>query len=308
VVSPLKQVARYEESVEVGSTGLPITRRRPLSDGVERKTFVYNHAVATTAMVEAAGLTADPRWLKSAQRALDFVALARNPYFVWRYGIKPGDNDTSVTGWMMLALHTARIINRAAESAKQPALFTVEEEAFDGIRSWIERVTDTEVGRVGYATRGAGPSRLFEAQDRFPEEKSEAMTAVGMLTLLLGGVDRRKHKVLLAGAQLCSGLPPTWAPKDGSIDMIYWHFGTLAIHQMGGCAKGASAAERRRCYAWMEALDRALVDHQRRDGTVAGGRGSWDPVDPWGRAGGRVYATAISALALLTPVRFPLQH
>ena len=40
----------------------------------------------------------------SAQKALDFIALARNPYFAWRYGVKPGDNDTSVTGWMMMAL------------------------------------------------------------------------------------------------------------------------------------------------------------------------------------------------------------
>ena len=44
----------------------------------------------------------------------NFIALARNPYFAWRYGVKPGDNDTSVSGWMMMALKSAKMINEDA--------------------------------------------------------------------------------------------------------------------------------------------------------------------------------------------------
>ena len=57
--------------------------------------YIYNHATASLAMVEAYGMTGSPLFRGSAQKALDFIALARNPYFAWRYGVKPGDNDTS---------------------------------------------------------------------------------------------------------------------------------------------------------------------------------------------------------------------
>jgi hypothetical protein len=42
--------------------------------------FVYNHATAALAMVEAYGMTGSPIFRSPAQRALDFVAIARNPY------------------------------------------------------------------------------------------------------------------------------------------------------------------------------------------------------------------------------------
>ena len=65
---------------------------------------LLNHSMATLAMCEAYGMTGSPIFKCSAQKCLDFIALSRNPYYAWRYGVKPGDNDSSVTGWMMMAL------------------------------------------------------------------------------------------------------------------------------------------------------------------------------------------------------------
>ena len=56
-------------------------------------------------------MTESPIYKGAAQKALDFISLSRNPYFVWRYGVKPGDNDSSVTGWMMMPLKSAKLIN-----------------------------------------------------------------------------------------------------------------------------------------------------------------------------------------------------
>jgi hypothetical protein len=42
-------------------------------------------------------------------------------------------------------------------------------------------------------------------------------------------------------------------------------------------------------------LGRVVRDHQRKDGCA---RGSFDPVDVWSPDGGRVYSTAMIALAL----------
>jgi hypothetical protein len=51
----------------------------------------------------------------------------------------------------------------------------------------------------------------------------------------------------------------------------------------------------------------ALTPNQKRSGTDGCQVGSWDPsVERWGFEGGRVYATAMNALTLETPSRYPV--
>jgi hypothetical protein len=52
---------------------------------------------------------------------------------------------------------------------------------------------------------------------------------------------------------------------------------------------------------WNEQLRDLLVQDQRQDGSFAG---SWDPNDPWGRYGGRVYSTALATLCLEVYYRY----
>jgi hypothetical protein len=70
------------------------------------------------------------------------------------------------------------------------------------------------------------------------------------------------------GLDLCVERVPQWDPDAGSIDLCHWYAGTLALGERRG-----SAATRWR--KWDDAL-RA-----------------------WGAEGGRVYATAMLASALL---------
>ena len=262
----------------------------------DRTPFVYNHAAATIAMLEAYGLTGEGRWKTSAQKALAFIDKMRNPYFCWRYGVKPGNNDTSVTGWMLMPLFVARSINEQTKAAGKPAtdLLQFDEQAFEGVKMWQDKMTDPDYGRVGYILRGTGPARPPALVDRFPGEKSESMTALGLWTRTVLGEDPRKSKIIELQAELCAKLPPTWNESDGSIDFIYWHWGALAMHQVTGKHRKT----------WMAALEIALIEHQRRDGRTEDVQGSWDPVDVWGMVGGRVYATAINLLTLLTRERF----
>lgn len=256
--------------------------------------YIYNHAIAATAMVEVYGMTLSPVFKGSAQLGLDFVMLARNPYFAWRYGIKPGENDTSITGWMLLCLESARRIDADAESRGLARPLALDEEAFDGIRAWIEKMTDPDTGRVGYAVRGSGPARVQEQVDRFPQEKSEAMTAVGVLARVFLGEDPATSAPIVQGAALLARTPPAWKPDDGSIDLVHWVFGSLALAQVGGATRTA----------WEKALDEALVAHQRLDGEACSFQGSWDPLDPWGSEGGRVYSTAMGCLACQAERRY----
>jgi Squalene-hopene cyclase C-terminal domain len=256
--------------------------------------YIYNHATAALAMVEAYAMTESNIFKGSAQKALDFIGLTRNPYFVWRYGIKPGDNDSSVTGWMMMALKSAQLVNADAVKRGRPRPLTYDEDAFEGIQAWLDKMTDPDYGRVGYVTRGSGPARPQDLVDRFPGEKSESMTAVGVLARIFMGADPRKDAMVQKGVTLMSKLPPTWNTNDGSIDMYYWYYATLALFQVGGAP----------WKAWDGAMSTSIVANQRKDGVYCGFKGSWDPVDPWGSDGGRVYSTALLTMCLEVYYRY----
>ncbi len=69
------------------------------------------------------------------------------------------------------------------------------------------------------------------------------------------------------------------------MDMYFWVHGTEAMALVGG----------KRWKMWKKALMKALVTGQEKRGHV---EGSWDPNGPWGVVAGRVYSTAILAIAL----------
>ena len=250
--------------------------------------YVYNHAIAALAMLEAYGMTGSLKWRVSAQKALDFVFDTRNPYFAWRYGVQPGDNDTSITAWMATAAKIAELVNQADLKAGRPESLLCDDDAWEGVSSWLDRMTDPDDGRLGYQTRGTGPWRPAELKVKFPSEKSESMTAVGVFLRIFLGQSLQRRSKIRSGTILCSKMPPTWNPNDGSIDMYYWFWGTLALRQVGG-------AEWKH---WEDAMRSAAVDNQRLEGDYCAYKGSWDPIDPWGPEGGRVYSTAILALCL----------
>jgi len=250
--------------------------------------YVYSHATCALAMVEAYRKTASPIYKGSAQRALDFIALARNPYFAWRYGVKPGDNDTSVSGWMMIVLVSARRANKSAVNRGKAAPFVLDPSALPGMLAWVNKMIDPDYGRGGYVQRGTGSTRPEELVTRFPATRSAAMTAVGVLARLWIGRPHAPSRLTRAGLALCSRVPPNWNAANGSIDMDYWYFGTHALR----AAKGEA------WQAWSKAMKSCALGSQRSgtDGCRFGG--SWDPVGVWGRDGGRVYATALMAMAL----------
>jgi len=241
----------------------------------------YGHAIATLAMAEAYGMTGSVFLKTSAQRGLDFIMKMQNPYLAWRYGVRPQDNDTSVTAWMVAALTSGREAGLQAPR-----------EGFDGAKAWLEKVTEPEYGRAGYTARGTGPARDGAKNEQFPADKSESLTAAAVFCRVLIGEDPRKSETIQKGADLCMKCLPVWSRPVGAIDMYYWYWGTLAMYQVGGEA----------WTKWEATLKRQVADQQVTGGDKAG---SWDPVGAWGHAGGRVYATAMMTLALETYRRYP---
>jgi hypothetical protein len=105
--------------------------------------YQYNHTLGAQALIEAYGMTGVHALRDPAQRAVNFIHQSQNPYLAWRYGVRDGDNDTSVTGFMVAAL-------RAAKRAE----LEVDSTAFKGAIAWVEKMTEPEHGRVGYQRRG----------------------------------------------------------------------------------------------------------------------------------------------------------
>jgi hypothetical protein len=120
------------------------------------------------------------------------------------------------------------------------------------------------------------------------------MTAAGVLARIFIGEDPRKHEMIKKGADLMAKLPPTWNAQDGSIDMYYWYYATLAMFQIGGD----------HWKKWNDAMQTSIVANQRMDTEYCQFKGSWDPIDPWGPDGGRVYSTAILAMCLEVYYRY----
>ncbi len=243
--------------------------------------FTYNHAIATLAMAEAYGMTHSFLFKTSAQNGINFVLQCQNPYLAWRYGVRPQDNDTSVTGWMVMALKSGMIAGLDVDPA-----------AFEGAKAWLDKVTEPEYGRAGYTARGNGPARPQELMDKFPADKSESLTAVAILTRIFCGADK-EDEMVKKGADLCLKSLPTWDEAAGTIDYYYWYYGTLAMFQVGGD----------HWKKWNEAMKKAIVDSQRNDKNDDRW-GSWDPVDPWATDGGRIYSTSVSVMCLEVYYRY----
>jgi hypothetical protein len=241
--------------------------------------FMYNTALATRAMCEAFRLTGNAKYRRHAQHAANFLAKARNPYMAWRYEPRGGENDTSVTV----------ICVKAMWAAKRAGL-QVDPGIWSGARQWIDKMTDPDFGQVGYNLPGGSPARMEGMQDKFPPERTQAMTAAGLVVRVLSGEEPGRSGMIRKGTRLCQQVLPRWDMNAGTIDMYYWNLGTTAMFEVGG----ADWAR------WKLTLRHALVPSQHTRGSR---EGSWDPVGAWGGVGGRVYATAINTLSLVESMR-----
>jgi hypothetical protein len=274
--------AKFGEIVKSGLKWLLARQDREGCIGERGMKYCYNHALATLVLAEAFGMTRSESLKAPAQKAVDFLAAAQNPGKGWRYSSRCGDNDSSVTGWAMMALELAH-----ASGLKVPKA------AGEGALAWFDDVTEQNgYYRVGYNARGTGKVYIPGRNEEF--DHHETMTAAGIVARIF--ITRRTTAPELGGHYLLLHDLPTWAANR--IDSYYWYFGSLALFQYDG-------PDGRMWKRWNTAMVQALIPNQKAgaDGCAAG---SWDPKgDRWGQEGGRVYITAMNALTLETSFRYP---
>jgi hypothetical protein len=191
---------------------------------------MYDQAIATIALSEAAIMTREPIYQKAAFKAADYILEAHHKRSGgWRY-LPNQLGDTSVTGWCVMALHSA-----------EQAGFTIPE----GYRSDILRYLNSV---------SSGPNRVLVAyQD--PRKPTETMTAQALFTRMLLGVQPTSAQVEEASRFATRFSPATWGR-----DFYHWYYVSLMLMQVQNDA----------WKTWNQEMTQTLLGLQRGDGHANG--------------------------------------
>lgn len=236
---------------------------------------LYSHGIAALALCEAYGMTEDPQLQESAQRALDFIAASQHPLRGgWRY--QPGiSSDTSVTGWMMMALKSGQL-----------AGLEVDPETYEGIDRWLRLSQDSPSRPYLFRYNPYAPDTPSQRHGR---EVTPTMTAVGLLMRMYSGWDRNSRFLQQGAGYLLENPPQIGTLSDPERDTYYWYYATQVMFHMGGDY----------WQKWNGQLHPLLIRSQITEGAQAG---SWDPIAPvpdrWAPHAGRLYVTAMNLLNL----------
>jgi len=241
----------------------------------------YAHAQAVIVLCEALLLTGDETYREPAAKGIDYLLLGQNPVEGgWRYrpATKLTVGDLSVTGWALMALHTAR-----AADCESP------ETDFRRASEFLDSVAEQQGARYKYM-----PSDP-------PDSVTVTMTAEGLLSRQFLGA-RPDSLAMKSGVNwlLSPQNRPEW--KEGRRNVYEWYYTAQTLHNLGG----------NDWHIWYQTVAREIVDAQQKSGSTRAGkdvRGSWDPIDPAGAyheyaaQAGRLYITAMCLLILETPYR-----
>jgi hypothetical protein len=208
-------------SQQNGGTG-DMRGEKPKSNGM------YDHGIASLALIEAYGVTKDPELRPRALATIDFIAEAQHEEGGWRY--KPGDaGDLSVTGWYVMALASAEMSG-----------LSVPEKTRNGVRKFLDYISGGQHGGAyGYdKPPGKGGS------------KTNALHAVGFFCSQLTGASANAAKAYESALGL---------DKAGFLvsDIYYAYYGTVAAYQHQGPV----------WRKWMETMHKAFIETQAEDGS-----------------------------------------
>lgn len=235
--------------------------------------YLYNHGIATIAVAEAAALTRDDALVAATGRAIRFIERTQQAGGGWDYtSARTNRNDLSVSGWQVMALHSAAAAGVPARTATLTRL-----------EDYLRRAVRRD-GSAIYADRGTGEGR-----------GGVSIASVGLLSKLYAGWSPRSPETQRAAVRLVRQGPD----PDGRADwertyqsLYYWYTATLALFHVGG----------EQWEAWNLYLQRTVLPLQHRDGER---EGSWDPDPNWiGAAGGRVMSTALGVLTFEVYYRY----
>ena len=166
---------------------------------------MYDQGIATLALAEAYGLTKDEKLREPLEKAVEFVVKAQNKtHGAWDYRPNTNRKDSSVSGWQLMALNSARL-----------AGIKIENRSFDLAGVWLDQVSSGDhKGKYGYDNPGNKP----------------AMTALGMFSQQLLGKHESDHPRMLESSKAILG-----NLKKGKLNDFYFvYYGCLSMYMNQG--------------------------------------------------------------------------
>ena len=205
----------------------------------------------------------DIRLRSALARAINYTISQQDPKSGgWRYRFGQ-EGDVSMFGWQMMSLKSAEI-----------AGVTIDPRIRQRMQGFLNSVRQgSNGGLFGYR-------RNVRQNNKDSEPVTPVMTAEALFCQQMLGYPRDTESSRESVGYLLQNMP-----RLSELNYYYWYYGTLAMYQYGG----------RPWEDWNKAFRDPLISLQRSDGPLAG---TWDPADPWGRYGGRLYSTALATLTL----------
>jgi hypothetical protein len=252
--------------------------------GARADDALYSQAQCTIAVCELYALTKDSSLKEPCERAVKYCLSAQDPSGGgWRYRPR-SDSDTSVTGWMVMALHSAKNVG-----------IDVPQENLDMISGYLDKAArgtdmiDARTTVITTSTPGVTKPQAYGSKYAYQPgmDYDRVMTAEGLLCRMYLGWPHDDPR-LITGCDLLLDHLPQWRDRD----VYFWYYATQTMFHMEG----------RFWKEWNDALKDLLAAKQEKTGPE---RGSWDPLDGEGddlwslnKHGGRLYVTCFSTFML----------
>lgn len=255
----------YQKNIRAGVDWL-LKHQKPTGDLTEGgRTQMYAHGLAAIALCEVYGMTQDSRIRDAAQKSIQFIESGQNKEGGWRYTHGTDESDTSVFGWLIMALKSA-----------QMAGLQVNANVLDAGKKYLDLCKSGPYRCEFSYMPGGGPKY--------------SMTAVGLLTSQYLGA-KRDDGVISGGVDYLMRRKPELSERD----TYYWYYATQVMHNVPGPQWDA----------WNRQMRRLLIETQEKTGCAAGSWNPNQPEpDRWGELGGRLMVTSLSALTLEVYYRY----
>ena len=261
------EFGKYKETVAKGLAWL-MKHQKPTGDlraNFRGQAGMYAHGQGAIVLCEAYAMTGDQQFRMPAEKAIGFIERAQHIKGGWRY--RPGEaGDTSVLGWQLMALQSARSPNLG---------LTVDDNTM--------RLAGLYLSDAAFKSRqqGVPTGSLYQYQPR-QGKPTPAMTAEALLCRMYLGWQRDDPRVMVGVRWLVEEHLPSAEDKN----IYYWYYGTQLMHHYGGSLWDK----------WNRQVREILVASQEKKG---GRAGSWSPSQfKWGSQGGRIYVTSLSVCTL----------
>jgi len=226
-------------------------------DGMMTHRF-YTQGQCTIAVCELLAMTQDPKYQKPAERAVEYLLRTQSGEGGWRYHPN-NDSDVSVTGWVVMALQSARM-----------AGIEVPGEHFQRVEQFLDGAAHQNGSRYGY---------------RQGYEATLPMTAEALLCRQYLGWARDDPR-LVDGVEWLTQ-PENLIDYQNNRDLYYWYYATQVAHHMEG------DYWRR----WNAVMREKVPDAQVTHGAESGSWDP-DLRDRFEVHGGRLYVTCLSLYML----------